>query len=161
MNEIKIRTMEIDDYNDVYELWLSCKGMGLNNLDDSRESIERYLKRNPETCFVAVENSKTVGVILAGNDGRRGYIYHTAVIPDHRRKGIAKALVDTALEALHELGIQDRTGGFRAKCRRQRVLGECRLYRPRGLGLQKQGTDGNDKDRHIVSVYITHYERKF
>ncbi len=105
MNEIKIRTMEIDDYNDVYELWLSCKGMGLNNLDDSREGIERYLNRNPETCFIAVENGKTVGVILAGNDGRRGYIHHTAVSPDCRRQGIARALVDTALKALHALGI--------------------------------------------------------
>ncbi|MDE6727750.1 MAG: GNAT family N-acetyltransferase [Oscillospiraceae bacterium] len=102
---MNIRTMTIADYEMVYALWLSCKGMGLNNLDDSREGIERYLKRNPETCFVAVENGKTVGVILAGNDGRRGYIHHTAVSPDHRRKGIAKALVDTALKALHDLGI--------------------------------------------------------
>lgn len=102
---MNIRKMTIADYEAVYALWLSCKGMGLNNLDDSREGIERYLKRNPETCFVAEENGKTVGVIIAGNDGRRGYIYHTAVSPEHRRKGIAKALVDTALEALHGLGI--------------------------------------------------------
>ena len=102
---MNIRKMTIADYETVYALWLSCKGMGLNNLDDSREGIERYLKRNPETCFVAVENDKTVGVLLSGNDGRRGYIHHTAVSPDHRRKGIAKALVDTALKALHDLGI--------------------------------------------------------
>lgn len=102
---MSIRKMTIADYEAVYALWLSCKGMGLNNLDDSREGIERYLKRNPETCFVAEENGKTVGVIIAGNDGRRGYIYHTAVSPEHRRKGIARALVDTALEALQGLGI--------------------------------------------------------
>lgn len=102
---MNIRKMTIADYEAVYTLWLSCKGMGLNNLDDSREGIERYLKRNPETCFVAEENGKTVGVIIAGNDGRRGYIYHTAVSPEHRRKGIARALVDTALKALQGLGI--------------------------------------------------------
>lgn len=102
---MNIRLMTIADYDAVYALWLSCKGMGLNNLDDSREGIERYLKRNPETCFVAEENGKTVGVIIAGNDGRRGFIYHTAVSPEHRRKGIARALVDTALEALQALGI--------------------------------------------------------
>ncbi|MDE6733042.1 MAG: GNAT family N-acetyltransferase [Oscillospiraceae bacterium] len=102
---MSIRKMTIADYEAVYALWLSCKGMGLNNLDDSREGIERYLKRNPETCFVAEENGKTVGVIIAGNDGRRGYIYHTAVSPEHRRKGIARALVDTALKALRGLGI--------------------------------------------------------
>lgn len=102
---MNIRKMTISDYEAVYALWLSCKGMGLNNLDDSREGIERYLKRNPDTCFVAEEGGKTVGVIIAGNDGRRGYIYHTSVSPDHRRKGIARALVDTALKALQGLGI--------------------------------------------------------
>lgn len=101
---MNIRTMTIADYDKVYALWLSCKGMGLNNLDDSREGIERFLLRNPETCFVA-ESDGLVGVIIAGNDGRRGYIYHTAVSPDCRRKGIAKALVNAALETLHGLGI--------------------------------------------------------
>lgn len=102
---MNIRTMTLADYDAVYALWLFCKGMGLNNLDDSREGIERFLLRNPETCFVAEDNGEIAGVIIAGNDGRRGYIYHTAVSPDHRRKGIAKALVDSALSALHELGI--------------------------------------------------------
>ncbi len=102
---MNIRIMTIADYDKVYALWLSCRGMGPNNLDDSREGIERFLKRNPDTCFVAEDSGEIVGVILAGNDGRRGYIYHTAVSPDHRRKGIAKALVDTALKALHDLGI--------------------------------------------------------
>lgn len=102
---MNIRTMTIADYDAVYALWLSCKGMGLNDLDDSREGIDRFLKRNPETCFVAEENDMIAGVIIAGNDGRRGYIYHTAVAPRFRRKGVAKTLVNTALNALKELGI--------------------------------------------------------
>lgn len=97
--------MTIADYDAVYALWLSCTGMGLNNLDDSREGIERFLKRNPETCFVAEESKMIIGVIITGNDGRRGYIYHTAVNPEHRRKGIAKRLVYTALDALKAIGI--------------------------------------------------------
>jgi hypothetical protein len=76
--EMKIRKMVIEDYEKVYQLWMSCTGMGLNNLDDSKEGIEKFLKRNPDTCFVA-EDHEIIGVILAGNDGRRGYIYHTAV----------------------------------------------------------------------------------
>ena len=100
-----IRAMTIADYDAVYALWLSCKGMGLNNLDDSRDGIERFLNRNPETCFVAEKDGSVVGVIIAGNDGRRGYIYHTAVNPDYRRQGIAKQLVDAALETLKKLGI--------------------------------------------------------
>ncbi len=100
-----IRAMTIADYDAVYALWLSCKGMGLNDLDDSRDGIERFLMRNPKTCFVAEKDGTVIGVIIAGNDGRRGYIYHTAVNPDYRRQGIAKRLVDTALEALKRLGI--------------------------------------------------------
>lgn len=100
-----IRKMKSSDYETVYALWLSCKGMGLNDVDDSRTGIEKFLKRNPETCFVAEINDKLIGVIMAGNDGRRGYIYHTAVHPDFRNQGIARTLVETVMKALKKCGI--------------------------------------------------------
>ena len=78
---MNIRKMVINDYDEVYALWMSCAGMGLNDLDDSKDGIDKFLKRNPDTCFVAEYNSQIVGVIIVGNDGRRGYIYHTAVNP--------------------------------------------------------------------------------
>ena len=99
------RTMDISDYEQVYKLWLSCAGMGLNNLDDSKEGIQRFLSRNPDTCFVAQGEQNIVGVIIAGNDGRRGYIYHTAVDPECRHQGIATRLVNEAMAALKKLGI--------------------------------------------------------
>lgn len=99
-----IRKMELSDYPEIYALWLSCAGMGLNDTDDSEEGIGKFLERNPETCFVAVED-RIVGVIMAGNDGRRGYIYHTAVHPDRRHRGIASALVKRVEEAMKGLGI--------------------------------------------------------
>ena len=49
-------------------------GMGFNNLDDSKAGIERFIQRNPDTCFVAEIEKDIVGVIIVGNDGRRGYI---------------------------------------------------------------------------------------
>lgn len=97
--------MKIEDYAKVYELWMASAGMGLNNLDDSREGIEKFLSRNPDTCLVAEEEEKIIGVILVGNDGRRGYIYHTAVHPEYRRKGIAGKLADHAVKELKRLGI--------------------------------------------------------
>lgn len=100
-----IRKMKSSDYETVYSLWLSCKGMGLNDIDDSRNGVEKFLKRNPETCFVAEINDKLIGVIMAGNDGRRGYIYHTAVHHDFRNQGIARTLVETVIKALKECGI--------------------------------------------------------
>ena len=104
---MNIRLMRTDDYDAVYGLWMSCTGMGLNNADDSKEGFAAFLKRNPETCFVAeCKNPKELaGVILAGNDGRRGYIYHTAVHPDYRKSGIGSRLVEVALTALKKLGI--------------------------------------------------------
>ncbi len=100
-----IRNMTIDDYDVVYSLWMSCVGMGLNNLDDSKEGIEKFIHRNPDTCLVAVSDSEIIGVIMVGNDGRRGYIYHTAVNPDFRKQGVAKKLVDSAMSELSALGI--------------------------------------------------------
>ena len=102
---MNIRLMSIDDYEKVYELWMSCVGMGLNNLDDSKEGIDKFLQRNPDTCFVAEADNRIVGVIIVGNDGRRGYIYHTAVNPQYRMQGIAKSLVETAMTALQKDGI--------------------------------------------------------
>jgi len=102
---INIRVMSIADYDGVYNLWINTPGMGLNSTDDSREGIEKYIKRNPTSSFVAEENGKIVGVIMAGHDGRRGYIHHTAVLPAYRNQGIAKRLVDSAMSALDAEGI--------------------------------------------------------
>ena len=103
--DLTIRPMRIDDYEAVHALWLSCKGMGLNDIDDSREGIDRYLRRNPSTCFVAQCGGEIAGVIMAGHDGRRGYIYHIAVWEVYRGRGIGSRLVARALDALKEEGI--------------------------------------------------------
>ncbi len=102
---MNIRKMKIDDYDEIYNLWMSCAGMGLNNFDDSRDGIDKFINRNPDTCFVALIENKIVGAILAGNDGRRGFIYHTAVSPRFRKQGIGRKLVDTAMLALKQCGI--------------------------------------------------------
>ena len=49
---MEIRKMKLEDYSEVYALWMSCKGMGLNDLDDSREGIARFLERNPDTIAI-------------------------------------------------------------------------------------------------------------
>lgn len=102
---MQIRLMTVKDYGQVYDLWVNTPGMGLNNLDDSRDGIEKYLKRNPNTCFVAEEEGTVLGVILSGHDGRRGFIHHTAVMASERGKGIGKALAIHAIEALEQEGI--------------------------------------------------------
>ena len=106
--EYSIRKATIDDYDALYELWNSTEQSrrALNPVDDSREGIERYLKRNPDTCFVVVKNEQVIGVILTGHDGRRGIVHHMCVHPDYRRMGIARKLVSMAEDALKKEGIQ-------------------------------------------------------
>lgn len=99
---MNIRKMLISDYDEIYTLWMSCTGMGLNNIDDSKEGIAKFIDRNPDTCFVAEIANKVVGVIIVGNDGRRGYIYHTAVDSQYRKQGIGHQLVNTAIQALKD-----------------------------------------------------------
>ena len=103
-----IRLVTIDDYDALFELWNATEQSrrALNPVDDSREGIERYLKRNPNTCFAAVADGRIIGVILTGHDGRRGIIHHMCVHPDYRRLGIAGKLVAMAEEALKKEGIQ-------------------------------------------------------
>ncbi len=102
---MQIRVMTIEDYERVYELWMSMPGVGLNDTDDTKSGIARFLRHNPASCFVAEEGEKLVGTILAGHDGRRGHIYHLAVHPDFRRQGIGREMVQAVLHALKEEGI--------------------------------------------------------
>ncbi|MGN0412770.1 MAG: GNAT family N-acetyltransferase [Lachnospiraceae bacterium] len=95
-----IRVMEAKDYDGVRNLWMTIKGFGIRSLDDSREGVERFLKRNPTTSVVAEEDGKIVGAILCGHDGRRGCLYHVCVEKDYRMQGIGKSMVVFCMEAL-------------------------------------------------------------
>lgn len=104
-----IRQMTLDDYEAVYQLWINTPNMGLNDVDDSKGGIARMLNRNPTLSFVAEvdheQGTQIVGVIIAGEDGRRGYIYHTAVDVDYRHQGIGEALVNHVMDAMKALSI--------------------------------------------------------
>lgn len=95
-----IRVMTIEDYDQVRDLWMTIKGFGIRSIDDSRQGVDQFLKRNPNSSVVAVEDGKVVGSILCGHDGRRGCLYHVCVHADYRRRGIGKAMVVMAMEAL-------------------------------------------------------------
>lgn len=102
---IEIKVMTIEDYQGVYDLWNNTAGMGMRSLDDSKEGISQFIQRNPKTNFIACDGSTIAGVIMSGNDGRRGYIYHMAVAGEYRNQGIAKKLVAKCLMALKDEGI--------------------------------------------------------
>ncbi len=97
-----IRTMVIEDYDKVKALWMTIHGFGIRSVDDSREGVERFLRRNPTSSVVAEENGEIIGAILCGHDGRRGCLYHVCVAEGHRRRGIGKAMVVFCMNALKE-----------------------------------------------------------
>lgn len=112
MTGITIRPVVIEDYDEIYALWCATEQSrrALNPVDDSREGIARYLRRNPTTCFLACAEdgtgtSRIAGVILTGHDGRRGMIHHMCVAAEFRRQGIAGRLAQAAEEALRREGI--------------------------------------------------------
>jgi ribosomal protein S18 acetylase RimI-like enzyme len=95
---MEIRKMIPEDYEGAYDLWTRVPGMNLNSLDNSYEGIARIIRKNPETCFVAVEREQIVGTILGGTDGRKGFVYHTAVDPAQQGKGIGTILINRVCE---------------------------------------------------------------
>ncbi|MDD6102472.1 MAG: GNAT family N-acetyltransferase [Clostridiales bacterium] len=101
----KLRTMTTEDYDSVYELWMSIKGFGIRSIDDSREGVERFIRRNPTTSVVATVDDKIIGAILCGHDGRRGCFYHVCVHESFRKHGIGKAMATACMRALQLEGI--------------------------------------------------------
>ena len=81
---------------------MTIKGFAIRSIDDSREGVERFLKRNPATSVVAEENGEIVGSILCGHDGRRGCLYHVCVREDCRMRGIGKSMVVRCMEELEK-----------------------------------------------------------
>ena len=97
---MNIRVMTIEDYEKVYGLWRTIRGFGIRSMDDSREGISRFLKRNPTTSITAWEGDLLIGAILCGHDGRRGCFYHVCVHAGYRKQGIGKAMAVACMRAL-------------------------------------------------------------
>lgn len=102
MNDLVIRTMTMEDFEEVHELWMHISGFGIRSIDDSREGIEAFLRRNPTSSVVALDEGSIVGSILCGHDGRTGSLYHVCVDPAYRRQGIGKKMVVYCMEALRK-----------------------------------------------------------
>lgn len=106
---MNIRYMTIEDYEKVYELWLGIEGFAIRSIDDSRDGIDRFLKRNPQLSVVAEIDGKIVGSILCGHDGRRGYLNHVCVAKEYRKHSIGTRMWKMCIEGLRREGISKAT----------------------------------------------------
>ena len=102
----KIRAMDIKDYTEVINLWKNTEGLGINEYDDSKKCIKKFLQMNPKTCFVAEHNKEIIGTILGGYDGRRGLIYHLMVKAEYRKNGTGKKLLEKVEKGFKAQGIK-------------------------------------------------------
>ena len=98
---ISYRLMAIEDYDALVELWQTDEHIGFSESDEPGR-IRRYLDRNPGCSFVASDGKKIVGTVLAGEDGRRGFINHLFVREGYRGQGIGRTLASLAERGLSE-----------------------------------------------------------
>jgi ribosomal protein S18 acetylase RimI-like enzyme len=92
------------DYSAALELWQNA-GTGVRlGPSDAPEEIEKKLQRDPDLFLVAELDGRLVGTVIGGFDGRRGLVYHLAVLPSERGRGIGSQLMDELERRLKEKG---------------------------------------------------------
>lgn len=101
---VTIETMTHDDLPAAMTIWANAEGVGLSE-GDELESLRFFLDRNPGLSVAARAGEQMVGAVLCGHDGRRGFLYHLAVVPEYQRRGIGRRLVDTCLASLGAIGV--------------------------------------------------------
>ena len=101
---MQLREVSPSDHAALYALWERTPGIQLR-AEDAYAPFCAYLARNPGLSLLAEEAGEIVGCLLAGHDGRRGYLQHLLVEPRHRRRGIASGLIAAVLGRLAEQGI--------------------------------------------------------
>lgn len=92
------------DYPKLIKLWEAAGNIEVRQTD-TLEVLARFLYRNPTCSYAAYAGARLVGAILAGHDGWRGHLYHMAVKPDYRERGIGTRLVNAAVSAIKSEGI--------------------------------------------------------
>ncbi len=105
MEKVTFMPMVEADYDEVRALWMTIRGFGIRALDDSKEDVQRFIRRNPTTSVVARVDGRIVGSILCGSDGRQGALYHVCVAKAFRRRRIGTHMVGYCMHQLRLMGI--------------------------------------------------------
>ncbi|MFC1227853.1 GNAT family N-acetyltransferase [Streptomyces sp. Sce081] len=102
MTELRIRAATPGDLDAVLAFWrTAAKG---TSISDDRAGVDRLVARDPGALLLAEKGAEPVGTVIAGFDGWRCHLYRLAVHPDHRRQGVASALLAAAEERFARLG---------------------------------------------------------
>jgi len=92
------------DYQSVFSVWGSV-GKGIHiSFSDQFEELEKLVLKSPGLFFVAEDGDQIIGTVMGGFDGRRGLIYHLAVLPEYQNLHIGTRLLARVEEALYQAG---------------------------------------------------------
>lgn len=98
-----IRRYEERDRTAVVRLWQEVFAYDTPH-NDPELSLRNKTAVDDGLLFVADEDGRAIAAVMGGYDGHRGWIYSLAVLPDHRRAGIGRQLVDTVVSELAARG---------------------------------------------------------
>ncbi|MDI3388031.1 GNAT family N-acetyltransferase [Streptomyces sp. B-S-A8] len=103
MSALRIRTAEPADATDVLAFWKeAAEG---TSVSDDEAGVSGLIARDPGALLLAeTGDGLLVGSVIAGYDGWRCSLYRLAVLPSHRRRGVATALLEAAEERFTALG---------------------------------------------------------
>ena len=99
---LRLREFVAADYEAVERLWRRA-GLWMRP-SDAAEHVALKLTRDPDLFLVACAGERLVGVAMGGWDGRRAYVYHLAVDPQWRRRGVGDRLMDELEERFRAKG---------------------------------------------------------
>jgi ribosomal protein S18 acetylase RimI-like enzyme len=99
----RVRPAGIGDAAAVLELWRVADAVP--SATDDPPALELLLTRAPEGLLVAeTDDGAIIGSVVAVFDGWRANLYRLAVHPEHRRRGVATALVEDAERRCRDAG---------------------------------------------------------
>jgi ribosomal protein S18 acetylase RimI-like enzyme len=103
---MQIKSLTIDDYDELIKLWLKAGLPFKPRGRDNREAIKIQMQVNPDFFLGAFEGNRLIGSVIVSCDMRKGWINRLAVDPECRRRGIAKSLISEAEKTLRKRGIK-------------------------------------------------------
>jgi len=101
---MEVKPLNIDDYNEIIQLWKRAKLEHKPKGRDSKEAVSQEIELNPDLLLGAFDDGRLIGVIIGGFDGRKSWINRLTVDLMYRKQGTAKILIENIENALKKRG---------------------------------------------------------
>ena len=139
---VAIAPLEDADIAAVIALWQRC---GLTRpWNDPEADIALARRGSNSTVLLGRDGDAVVASVLVGHDGHRGAVYYVAVDPDHRNKGLGRAIMTAAEDWLRASGILKLNLMVRADNTQVQAFYETLDYDEQERSVYGKWLDGRD-----------------